>query len=116
MYPNDPSEFVVLKPKKGKQFIALSFVLQNTSNKQAECNLLGRDSVYRLHLSNGENYKSMRTAMGNDFGTWNTPLAPQSMNVAFMLFEVPDTLTEQDLVDAELSFRENKTTQSVILK
>jgi len=116
MYPNNPSELIALKPKKGKQFVALSFVLQNTSNEQAECNLLGRDIVYRLHLANGENYKSMLSAMGSDFGTWNTPLAPQSMNMAFMLFEVPDTVTAQDLVDAELSFRENKTTQSVVLK
>ena len=116
MYPNDPSEFVVLKAKSGKQFVAVSFVLQNTSNEQAECNLLARDIVYRLHLANGENYKSMLSAMGADFGTWNTPLAPQSMNMAFMLFEVPDTVTAQDMIDAELSFRENKTTQSVVLK
>lgn len=116
IYPNDPSEFIVLKAKSGKQFIVLSFVLQNTSNQQADCNILGRDIVYRLHLANGENYKSMLTAMGNDFGTWNTPLAPQSMNMAFMVFEVPDTITAQDMTDAELSFRENKTTQSVVLK
>lgn len=116
IYPNDPSEFVVLKAKDGKQFVVLSFVLQNTSNQQVDCNILGRDIVYRLHLSNGDNYKSMLTAMGSDFGTWNTPLAPQSMNMAFMLFEVPNTVTVQDMVDAELSFRENKTTQSVVLR
>lgn len=116
LYPNDPSELVSLKAKDGKQFIALSFVLQNTSNQVAECDIHGRDIVYRLHLSNGDNYKSMLTVMESDFGTWNTPLAPQSMNMAFMLFEVPDTITAQDMADAELSFRENKTTQSVVLK
>lgn len=116
IFPNDTSEFVVLKAKNGKQFVALSFVLQNTSSQQTECNILAKDIVYRLHLSNGESYKSMLTAMGSDFGTWNTPLAPQSMNMAFMVFEVPDTVTEQDMIDAELSFRENKNTQTVVLK
>lgn len=116
IFPNDTSEFVVLKSKADKQFVALSFVLQNTSDQQAECDINSKNIVYRLHLSNGEVYKSMLTLMGSDFGTWNAPLAPQSMSVAFMLFEVPDTLTAQDMVDSELSFRENKTTQSVVLK
>lgn len=116
IFPNDTTEIVVLKSKTDKQFVALSFVLQNTSDQQVECDINSKNIVYRLHLSNGEVYKSMLTLMGSDFGTWNTPLAPQSMNVAFMLFEVPDTVTAQDMVDAELSFRENKTTQSVVLK
>lgn len=116
LYPNDPSAFVSLKAKDGKQFVVLSFVLQNTSNQETECNINGREIVYRLYLSNGDNYKSMLTVMENDFGTWNASLAPQSMNMAFMLFEIPDTITAQDMADAELSFRENKITRSVVLK
>lgn len=116
IYPNDTSELVVLKANSGKQFVTLSFVLQNTSNKKVDCDILGRNILSRLHLSNGVTYSAMVTLMDYDFSTWNTPLAAQSMNMAFLIFQVPDTLTEQDLVNAELSFRENGDTQTIVLK
>jgi len=116
MYPNDTSELVVLKANDNKQFVVLSFVLQNTVDKQTECDILSRNIVGRLHLESGKAYSAMVTFMNYDLSTWNTPLTPQSMNMAFLLFQVPDTLTEKDLLGAELSFKENGVTQSTVLK
>lgn len=116
LYPNDTSELVVLKANDNKQFVVLSFVLQNMVDKQTECDILSRNIVGRLHLDSGKTYSAMVTFMNYDLSTWNTPLAPQSMNMAFLIFQVPDTLTEQELIGAELSFKENGVTQSTVLK
>ncbi len=115
MYPNDADALFGMKAADGKKLMVLSFVLSNTGSEQVDCDLLGKDAIYRITVKD-EVYRSLLTAFDNDLSTWSTPLAPGSVNMAFLIFQVPAELAEDSIGDIEFSVRIDKTTRSIILR
>jgi len=116
MFPNDSEALFSMRAAEGKQFIVLSFVLQNTGSEQVDCNMLGKEAVYRITVGSGETYRSQFTAFDNDLSTWNTPLLPGSVNMAFLVFQIPEELDEAGIGEIEFSARYDKATKSITLK
>lgn len=114
-YPDDSEALFGIKAPKGKKLMVLSFVLTNTGSGQAECDLLSKDGIYRITVG-GKTYRSLLTSFDNDLSTWNTPVAPGSINMAFLVFQVPDELAETNIGSMEFSVRTDKTTRSIILR
>lgn len=115
MYPNDADALFGMKAAEGKKLMVLSFVLSNTGGEQVDCDLLGKDAVYRITVGD-ETYRSLLTAFDNDLSTWSAPLAPGSVNMAFLIFQVSDELTAGSIGEIEFAVRTDKTTRSIILK
>ncbi|MBO5228047.1 MAG: hypothetical protein J6B39_03535 [Lachnospiraceae bacterium] len=114
-YPNDVDALFGMKAAEGKKLMVLSFVLSNTGSEQVECDLLAKDAIYRITVGD-ETYRSLLTVFDNDLSTWSAPLAPGSVNMAFLIFQVPAELEADGIGNIELSVRIDKTTRSIILR
>lgn len=114
-YPNDSEAMFGMQATSGNKFIVLSFVMQNTSMEAVSCDILSGKPVCRLSIG-GKTYMSQMTVLDNDLSTYKKELAGGSFNMAFLLFQVPESLSDSDCAGMKLSFRKNEVTQSVTLK
>ncbi|MBQ8730979.1 MAG: hypothetical protein IJW18_07245 [Lachnospiraceae bacterium] len=115
-YPDSADAVLSLQATKGNQFMVLSFVLQNNTDAAAECDILSRDIVYTLKVNEKDSYRSQLTMLDGDLSTWNTPIESGSINIAVLIFQVPDELNDADITKLELMLRENKLTETIVLE
>lgn len=77
-----------LTPRKGYQFVGLSFIIKNTDTKNQKIDLSSKGISYMLSIGEENTYPALLTILDSDFQFFHSTLEPKEERELLLLFEV----------------------------
>ncbi len=97
-YPeNFMDAYFSITPSAGKQLLVLSFIVENTSNKESDINLVQPKVNYEIHVGNSNIHKPMLTLLENDLQYIDLIMDAGERETALLIFEVSNDIDMDDV-------------------
>ena len=116
-YPDEQegSAYFMLEASEGNNLLVLQFSILNQTGADADINLFGQDTVYRVTVNNSVARNALMTMLLNDMSTYAaTVRAGESVDVVLLVEMDQETLAS--VTNISLRMRNSETTYTVQLQ
>lgn len=96
----------------GNTYLMLNVNITNTGSKAVQCDVVSKQPKFTLKVDDNPGIQNLFTLLENDLSTYSATIEPGQTTAAVLMFEVPETVTE-NVSDLQLELQMNGNTSEI---